>query len=47
MRPELNIASYDAVTHIVTGTFSGIANDDAYDSATIGIVNGSFTAVVE
>jgi hypothetical protein len=43
----LTISSYDASTRTVTGTFSGIALDDAYDPATIGIKNGSFTATVQ
>ncbi|MEP6683629.1 MAG: hypothetical protein ABJA35_10225 [Parafilimonas sp.] len=42
----ITISSYDASTHIVTGTFSGIAVDEAYYPATIGIQNGSFTATV-
>jgi hypothetical protein len=42
----ITISSYDNSTHVVTGTFSGTAEDDAYDGKTIGIVNGNFTATV-
>jgi hypothetical protein len=43
----ITISSYDNTTHTVTGTFSGTADDAAYTPATIGILNGSFTAVVQ
>lgn len=42
----ITIADYNSATHIVTGTFSGTAEDDAYEDATIGIQNGSFTTTV-
>jgi hypothetical protein len=40
------ISSYNATTHVVAGTFSGIAANEKYDNSTIGIVNGNFTATV-
>ena len=42
----ITITSYNSTTHVVTGTFAGTAEDDAYDGKTIGILNGDFTATV-
>lgn len=42
----ITIISYDSATHVVTGTFSGTAEDDAYNGRTIGIINGNFTVTV-
>lgn len=41
--------NYDGATKIVSGTFSGTANDDAYwaDDRKIGIVNGKFSATLK
>ena len=41
----INIASYDAVTNIVTGTFSGIA-DDSSGNPVVNLTSGTFTAKV-
>lgn len=41
----INIISYDNATHIVTGTFDGIA-DDINGNADVDVTNGSFTATV-
>jgi len=41
----INIISYDAVTHVVTGTFSGTAGD-VNDTANATVTNGNFTATV-
>jgi hypothetical protein len=41
----INITSYDSATRIVTGTFSGLANDSA-GNATVNVTNGHFTAEV-
>ena len=50
--PQTNVnitVNYDAATKIVSGTFSGTANDQAYwmDDKKIGIVNGKFSATLK
>ncbi|MEO8710676.1 MAG: hypothetical protein ABI405_01065 [Parafilimonas sp.] len=42
----ITISNYNSSTHEITGTFSGIAIDEPYYPATIGITNGNFTATV-
>lgn len=42
----ITITDYNSTTHVVKGNFSGTAEDDAYENATIGIINGNFTATV-